>query len=77
MSLVALTGAPARAVAQPLIESDLAESPAGTASATRYAASGERALSLSDLGWKLCLGLLVLIVVAWAVGVLPGAVRLF
>ena len=75
--MVASTGAPARADAQPLIESDLADSPTDMASAARYAASGERALSLSDLGWKVCLGLVVLLVVAWAVGVLPGAVRLF
>jgi hypothetical protein len=34
-------------------------------------------LALSDLGWKLCVGLVVLIVVAWAVGALPAAVRLF
>ena len=77
MSLVASTGAPASAAAQPLIESNLAESPAATASASRYVASADRVLALSDLGWKLCVGLVVLIVVAWAAGVFPAAVRLF
>ena len=53
------------------------ESPAASASVTRYTASAERALALSDVGWKLGVGVLVLIVVAWATGVLPGAVRPF
>jgi hypothetical protein len=29
-----------------------------------------------DVGWKVCAALLVLVLVAWAMGVLPGAVRL-
>ena len=77
LSLVVSTGAPASAAAQPLIQSNLAGSPAATASASRYVASADRVLALSDLGWKLCVGLVVLIVVAWAVGALPAAVRLF
>ena len=75
--MVASTGAPAAAAAQSRIDSELAESPAATASASRYVASADRVLALSDLGWKLCVGLVVLIVVAWAVGALPAAVRLF
>jgi hypothetical protein len=30
-----------------------------------------------DLGYKLGIGLLVLVALAWAFGLLPGAVRLF
>ena len=75
--MVATTGAPASAGAKPLITAPLAETPAATASTTRYAASAERVLAVSDVGWKLGVGLVVLIVIAWAVGVLPGAVRLF
>ena len=75
--LVATTGAPATADAQPLINSDSGESPAASASTTRYLASADRVLGMTDVGWKLCVGLVVLIVIAWAIGVLPGAVRLF
>jgi hypothetical protein len=32
---------------------------------------------MTDVGWKLGVGLVVLIVIAWAIGILPGAVRLF
>ncbi len=32
---------------------------------------------LAGLVWKVCGALVVLLVVAWALGVLPGAVRLF
>ena len=75
--MVATTGAPAAADAQILIDSDFGESPAASASTTRYLASAERVLSMTDAGWKLGVGLVVLIVIAWAIGVLPGAVRLF
>jgi hypothetical protein len=76
-SLVASTGAPAVAVAQLLIDSGVAENPVATASTTRHVASAERVLALSDMGWKLGVGLVVLTVIAWALGVLPGAARLF
>jgi hypothetical protein len=29
------------------------------------------------MGWMLGVGLVVLIVIAWAIGLLPGAVRIF
>ena len=77
MSLVALTGAPAAAAAQPVVDSDNIELPVPAASTNRYIASAERVLVVADVGWKLGVGLIVLIVVAWAMGVLPGAVRLF
>jgi hypothetical protein len=52
-------------------------SPEAQASTERYLGSGDRMAALLDPVWKLCVGLMVLIVVAWALGVLPGAVRLF
>jgi hypothetical protein len=55
----------------------MAGDPAATASTTRYVASAERVLVLSDMGWKLGVGVVVLTVIAWGLGVLPGAVRLF
>ena len=75
--MVAFTRAPATADAQSLIAAPIAESPAASASTTRYLTSADRVLALSDVGWKLGVGLTVLIVIAWAIGVLPGAVRLF
>jgi hypothetical protein len=77
VSLVASGAAPTVAVAQPLSQPNLADSPAASASATRYLASAERVLALADLSWKVCVGLIVLIVLAWALGALPGAVKLF
>ncbi len=73
--MVASTAAPA--IADPSTQSSLVDSPAATASIDRYIASGERARVLTDLTWKLCLGLLVLVALAWAFAVLPGAVKLF
>jgi hypothetical protein len=75
--LVASTGAPATADALPVIDPDVAESPVAMASTIRYIASAERVLALSDVGWKLGVGLLVLVLIAWAIGLLPGAARPF
>ncbi len=75
--MVATNGAPAVADAQPLIDSHFGESPAASASTTRHLASAERVLGMTDVGWKLGVGLVVLIAIAWAIGLLPGAVRLF
>ena len=55
----------------------LADNPATEASIATYLGSAERMLAVTDLTWKLCAALLVLILVAWAAGILPGAVRLF
>ncbi len=75
--MAASTGAPASAAARLLIASGMAERPASTASTTGYVASAERVLAVSDVGWKPGIGLVVLIGIAWAFGVLPVAVRLF
>jgi hypothetical protein len=55
----------------------LVESAAAETSITHYLAAGDRVAGLMDVTWKLGIALLVLVVVAWAIGVLPGAVRLF
>ena len=55
----------------------LADNPAAQASIATYIGSAERMLAVTDLTWKVCAGLLVVILIAWATGVLPGAIRLF
>ena len=75
--MVALTGGPAVADAHTLSQSNLADSPAATASIAGYVASGQRVRDVMDLVFKICVGLVALIALAWAVGVLPGAARLF
>jgi hypothetical protein len=47
------------------------------ASIDAYLGSAERMALLADVVWKVCVVLGVLVVVTWALGVLPGAVRLF
>jgi hypothetical protein len=42
-----------------------------------YLAAGDRVATFMSLTLKLCAVLLVLIAVAWVLGVLPGAYRLF
>jgi hypothetical protein len=73
--MVASTAAPAVELLG--TQSNLLDSPAAQAGIAAYIASGERVRALTDLAWKLCVGLIVLIVVAWAVGALPAAVKLF
>ena len=75
--MVVSTGAPAVAAAQPLSQSNLADTPTAAASMARYVASGQGARDVMDLVFKACVGLVVLIALAWALGVLPGAVKLF
>jgi hypothetical protein len=75
--MVASSVASAIAVeAQPPL-ADLTETPATTASIAAYLNSGERARSLSDVALKVSMVALVLIALAWALRVLPGAVALF
>jgi hypothetical protein len=76
-SLVAPTDAPAVALAQPLSQSHLTDNPVTEASIASYLGAGERVLALAQLGLWICLGLIVLVALTWAAGVLPGAVRLF
>jgi hypothetical protein len=47
------------------------------ASIDAYLGAGERAAVVFDIASKVCVGLMVLTLVTWALGLLPGAVRLF
>jgi hypothetical protein len=73
--MVALTG-DASVVLQPAPQSRLADDPATQASIAAYLGSAERMLAVTDLTWKVCAVLLVIVLVAWAAGVMPGAIRL-
>jgi hypothetical protein len=73
--MVAFTG-DASVVLEPARQSNLADDPATQASIAAYLGSAERMLAVTDVAWKVCAGLMVLILVAWAAGVLPGAIRL-
>jgi hypothetical protein len=59
-----------------LVLEPLGESAAAAASIAAYARAGDQMLRLCDLTWKIGIGLVVLCMVAWLVGVLPAAVRL-
>jgi hypothetical protein len=63
--------APTNAPLTPVSGAGVDESTAG------YLAAGERAAMVMDVVWKVCVGLFVLLALAWALGVLPVAVRLF
>lgn len=47
------------------------------ASIDAYLAAGDRMAILMGLVWKIGIGLMVLILAAWLLGALPGAVRVF
>jgi hypothetical protein len=53
------------------------ESAAVSASIARYNRAAEQTLTLSNVLVIVAVGLFVLIVVAWLLGLLPGSVRLF
>jgi hypothetical protein len=69
--------APAPEDIEPPVAAWLGDNPATEASIARYVAAGERMRVFADVALKICAALAVLIVVAWALGLLPGAVRLF
>ena len=73
--MVALTS-DAAVVLQPAPQPGLADNPATQASIASYLGSAERMLALTDITWKVCAALLVIVLVAWAAGVLPGAIKL-
>ena len=58
-------------------QTSLADSPEVIESISRYLASGERINALLASALTVCLGLIVLVVFAWASGVLPGAIKPF
>ena len=55
----------------------LGDNPATNASIAAYLGAGERMRGLMDVTWTLRAVLIVLVLLAWAVGLLPGAVKLF
>jgi hypothetical protein len=42
-----------------------------------YLGAGDHMAMIMDITGKICMGLIALIALAWALGVLPGAVKLF
>jgi hypothetical protein len=69
-------GGDASVVLEPVRQPSLADTAETQASIAAYIGSAERMLAVTDVAWKVCAGLMVLILVAWAAGVLPGAIRL-
>ena len=65
------------AVLEPPVAPRLGDNPETDASIAAYLGAGERMQTLMDLTWKTCAVLLALIVIAWAMGLLPIAVKLF
>jgi hypothetical protein len=51
--------------------------PQAAASIAAYLESGRRIRGLTDVALVVCVGMFVLVALAWALGVLPGAVKLF
>ena len=76
-SMVAIAAAPPTALVDPPTAEWLGDSPAANASIANFVRAGEQMLTLMDVTWKVGAGLFVLVALAWALGVLPGAVRLF
>jgi hypothetical protein len=72
MTMVVVSGAPA-AIAVPG-NTTVVETFDSTIA--RYLDSGERVRGLMDVSWRVCLALAVIVVLAWMLGALPGAVRL-
>ena len=72
----ATNGLSLAAIAVSAVGESMHTSAAGQASAEAYLADGDRMAGLMDGVWKLCVGLIVLVVVTWARGLLPVAVRL-
>jgi hypothetical protein len=70
---MAIESPPLHAEAMPAIPLTAAD----RASMDAYLIAGERMAVLLDVVWKLCVALMVLTLAAWALGMLPGAVRLF
>ena len=55
---------------------DVAPAP-GQAGTAAYLASSDRVATLMGVGWKLCLLAMALVALAWVLGLLPAAARLF
>ena len=77
VSLVELVTAPTPAVFEPSVAAWLGDNAATDASIARYLAAGERTRVIADAALKICVALVVLLIAAWAIGILPGAARPF
>ncbi len=75
--MVELAVSPGVPVVAPPTVAKLADNPAVDASIAAYLGAGERMQTLMDITWKACAVLLAIIVLAWAMGILPIAVKLF
>jgi hypothetical protein len=67
--------APAGLVELPTNAPWLGDNAAGQASIDAYLAAGDRMATLMGVVWRACLGLFVLVGLAWGLGLLPGAVK--
>ena len=72
-----LTTAPTVNVVDATAAAWLTDNAVTDASIASYLAAGARMRDLADAGLKICAVLVVLLIAAWAFGVLPGAVRPF
>jgi hypothetical protein len=75
--MVASSAASAVALTEQPPAAGSVDSPTTTASIAKYLESGERTRELMALAFKVCVAVLVLIALAWMLGILPGAVKLF
>jgi hypothetical protein len=75
--MVELARAPIADVIEVPAATGLGDNAATRASIARYLAAGERMRVIADVGLKASVALGVLIIAAWALGLLPGAVRPF
>jgi hypothetical protein len=75
--MVAITIEPPISQTGPPAAAWLGDTLAANASIAAYVRAGERMLSLMDATCKACAVLFVVVALAWILGVLPGAVRLF
>jgi hypothetical protein len=75
--MVASSADPAVALTEQPPSARLADTPTTTASTAHYLESGERTRRLMRLAFTLCVAVLVVVALAWMLGVLPGAVKLF
>jgi hypothetical protein len=75
--MVELAAASTLGVVNPPTAASLPADAAIDASIARYLGAGERASTVMVMSMRVCIALLVLVVVAWALGLLPVAIRLF
>jgi hypothetical protein len=75
--VAAVIKTPVVGVVEPPTAAWLVDNPAANASIARYLSAGELMQSVMDVTWKLGAVLFILVLAAWVLRLLPGAVRLF